>query len=52
MVLPRYWDTDAIIHLDEVVQIGQDAAAYALANKSTELDYYDIVCSSTYGPIP
>jgi hypothetical protein len=52
MVLPRYWDTDAIIHLDEVTQISQEAAAYAEQNKTTELDYYDIVCSPTYGPIP
>ena len=52
MVLPRYWDTDAIIHLDEVVQIGQEAAAYAETNKSTELDYYNIVCSPAYGPMP
>jgi peptidoglycan/xylan/chitin deacetylase (PgdA/CDA1 family) len=52
MVLPRYWDTDAIIHLDEVTQISQEAAAYAEQNKATELEYYDIVCSPTYGPIP
>jgi hypothetical protein len=52
MVLPRYWDTDAIIHLEQVMQIGQEAAAYAQANQSTELDYYDIVCSPAYGPIP
>jgi hypothetical protein len=52
LVLPRYWDTDAIIHLDEVMQIGQESAAYAQANKSTELDYYDIVCSPAYGALP
>jgi hypothetical protein len=52
LVLPRYWDTDAIIHLDEVTQISQEAAAYAEQNKATELEYYDIVCSPTYGPIP
>jgi len=52
MVLPRYWDTDAVIHLDEVIQIGQEAAAYAEANKATELAYYDIVCAPDYGPIP
>ncbi len=40
MVLPRYWDTDASLHLDDVIQIGQEAAAYAQANKSAELDYY------------
>jgi len=52
LVLPRYWDTDALQHLDDIVQISQDAAAYAEQNKSTELEYYDIVCSPTYGPIP
>jgi hypothetical protein len=52
LVLPRYWDTDASIHLDDVVQMGQEAAAYAEQNKATELEYYDIVCASQYGPIP
>jgi hypothetical protein len=52
LVLPRYWDTDAILHLDKVVQISQEATAYAVQNKATELEYYDIVCSPTYGPIP
>jgi hypothetical protein len=52
MVLPRYWDTDASIHLDDVVQVGQEAAAYAEQNKATELEYYDIVCAPQYGPIP
>jgi hypothetical protein len=52
MVLPRYWDTDAILHLDQVIQVGQDAGAYAEKNKAVELQYYDIVCSSKYGPIP
>jgi len=52
MVLPRYWDTDAILHLDQVIQIGQEAAAYAEKNKAVELEYYDIVCSSEDGPIP
>ena len=52
MVLPRYWDTDAIIHIPQVIQIGQEATAYAQANKSTELEYYDIVCSASYGAIP
>jgi hypothetical protein len=52
LVLPRYWDTDAIIHLPKVVQIGQEAAAYAQQNKTTELEYYDIVCAGQYGPLP
>ncbi len=52
MVLPRYWDTDAILHISDVIQIGQDSAAYAEQNKVLELEYYEIVCSPTLGPIP
>ena len=52
MVLPRYWDTDAAIHLKDVIQIGLDAATYAQANKPAEMNYYANICSSTYGPIP
>jgi hypothetical protein len=52
MVLPRYWDTDATLHIPQVVQISQAAAAYAVQNKSTELEYYDSVCAPTYGPVP
>jgi hypothetical protein len=26
--------------------------AYAEQNKEVELEYYDIVCAPTYGPIP
>lgn len=52
MVLPRYWDVDARAHIDTVMQIGEQAATYAQQNKATELEYYDIVCAPTYGPIP
>ena len=52
MTLPRYWDVDARTHLDEVRQIGNDAAAYAAQNKATELDYYNIACAPKLGPIP
>ncbi|MFZ5822183.1 MAG: hypothetical protein ACOYYJ_20005, partial [Chloroflexota bacterium] len=52
MTLPRYWDTDARAHLDSVRNLGNEAAAYAEQNKATELEYYDIVCAPTYGPIP
>lgn len=51
MTLPRYWDTDARAHIDTVRKIGKAAAAYAEQNKATELEYYDIVCAPTYGPI-
>ena len=52
LLLPRYWNKDTIEHLDEVLQISQEAAAYAEANRATELEYYDIVCAPTYGQIP
>ncbi|MFH1907616.1 MAG: polysaccharide deacetylase family protein, partial [Chloroflexota bacterium] len=52
MVLPRFWSYDAGKHIDEVRLIGQEAASYAEANKAIELEYYDIVCAPSYGPIP
>ncbi|MFZ5909904.1 MAG: hypothetical protein ACOYYU_07810 [Chloroflexota bacterium] len=52
MTLPRYWDTDARAHLDKVRNLGNEAAAYAEQNKAAELEYYDIVCAPTYGPLP
>jgi hypothetical protein len=52
MVIPRYWPYQVRSNLDAVRHIGQDAAAYAEQNKATELEYYDIVCAPTYGPIP
>jgi hypothetical protein len=52
MVLPRYWDTDALNHLDDIVNISQAAAAYAEQNKATELEYYDVVCAPSLGLIP
>lgn len=52
MTLPRYTDITARDHIDAVRAISQEAAAYAGQNKTVELEYYDIVCSPTYGPIP
>jgi hypothetical protein len=52
MTLPRYWDTDAGSKLDEIRIMGKDAAAYAEQVKAVELEYYDIVCAPTLGPIP
>jgi len=52
MVLPRYWDTDAATHLQEVIRIGLDAAAYAQANKTAELEYYSLTCLPSLGAIP
>lgn len=52
MVLPRYWPYQVQANLDLVRTIGNEAAAYAEQNKATELEYYDIMCAPTYGPIP
>jgi hypothetical protein len=52
MVLPRYWDTDAITHVNQVIQVGQEASAYAGQNEAVELEYYNISCEAQYGPIP
>ena len=52
MVLPRYWPYQVQANLDMVRNIGKEAAAYAEQNKATELEYYDIMCAPTMGPIP
>jgi hypothetical protein len=52
MTLPRYWDINARGELDTVRQIGEQAGIYEEQNRVIELEYYDIVCASTYGPIP
>lgn len=52
MVLPRYWDTDASLHIDTVRQISKAAASYAEQNEAIELEYYDIMCVPVTGAIP
>ena len=52
LTLPRYWPTQVLAELDTIRVMGNEAAAYAEQNKATELEYYDIVCAPTYGPIP
>ena len=52
MVIPRYWPYQVRSELDNVRNIGKEAAAYAEQNKATELEYYDIVCVPTMGSIP
>ncbi|HEU0294666.1 MAG TPA: polysaccharide deacetylase family protein [Anaerolineales bacterium] len=52
MVIPRYWPYQVRENLDSVRNIGNEAAAYAEQNRATELEYYDIVCAPTLGPIP
>jgi len=52
LTLPRYWPTQVLAELDTIRVMGNEATAYAEQNKLTELEYYDIVCTPTYGPIP
>lgn len=52
MVIPRYWPYQVRENLDTVRNIGKEAAAYVEQNKPIELEYYDIMCSPTLGPIP
>ncbi len=52
MVIPRYWPYQVRAELDNVRNIGKEAAAYAEQNKALELEYYDIVCAPALGQIP
>lgn len=52
MVIPRYWPYQVSSNIDTVRNIGNQAAEYAEQNKTVELEYYDIVCAPTYGPMP
>ena len=52
MVIPRYWPYQVRSELDNVRNIGKDAAAYAEQKKSTELEYYDIICAPVMGALP
>ncbi|HET6845992.1 MAG TPA: hypothetical protein VFH29_04115 [Anaerolineales bacterium] len=52
MVLPRYWPSQVLQNLDSIRLTGEQAAAYAEQNKTTELDYYDIVCAPSLGSLP
>jgi hypothetical protein len=52
MTLPRYWPSEAIMAIDRVRVMGEEAAEYAASNRDTEIEYYNIVCASTYGQMP
>ena len=52
MTLPRYWPSEAIMAIDKVRLMGDQAAEYAAGNRDTEIEYYNIVCASTYGQMP
>ena len=44
MVLPRYWDTTAIVELDNALQIAAAAQDYAAKVKESEMAYINIYC--------
>jgi hypothetical protein len=52
MTLPRFWPYQVHDSLDAVRIAGEQAAEHAALHKATELEYYDVVCASDYGPIP
>lgn len=52
MTLPTFSPQEALFALDFVRNVGKEAAAYAMGNKQLEHEYYEIVCSSEYGPMP
>ena len=52
MTLPRYSPDQVLDSIDAVRGTGKEAAAYAQANKASELEYYETVCRSTFGPMP
>ena len=52
MTLPRYSPDQALEAIDAVRASGKEAAAYAEANKATEIEYYEIMCRAAYGPLP
>ena len=52
LTLPRFWPTQVMAQLDTIRVMGKEAATYAEQNKAVELEYYDIVCAPSYGPIP
>ncbi len=52
MVLPRYWPSQVLENLDAIRLTGEQAGVYAEQNRATELEYYDIVCVPSLGPIP
>ncbi len=52
MTLPRYSPHEVLDSIDVVRSTGKEAAAYAQANKLSELEYYEAVCRTTFGPMP
>jgi hypothetical protein len=52
MTLPVFSPSEALTAIDLVRAVGKAAAAYAQDYKEIEHEYYEIVCSEEYGPMP
>jgi peptidoglycan/xylan/chitin deacetylase (PgdA/CDA1 family) len=52
LTLPRYWPSQVSGELDNIRLMGKEAAAHADASRATELEYYDLACAATHGPLP
>jgi hypothetical protein len=52
MTLPRYSQDQILNEIDRVRVTGNEAKAYAEANRAAEFKYYDTVCKPIYGPMP
>jgi len=52
MTLPRYWSLDAAERLDDVANVGEEAALAASQSHQQEVDYYNYNCQKNLGPLP
>jgi hypothetical protein len=52
MTLPRYSQDQVLDAIDQVRLTGNEARAYAKANKAAEFEYYKTVCEPIYGRMP
>jgi hypothetical protein len=52
MTLPRYSQDQVLDAVDKVRVTGNEAKAYAEANRAAEFEYYRIVCEPVYGKMP
>jgi peptidoglycan/xylan/chitin deacetylase (PgdA/CDA1 family) len=52
MVLPRYWSNEAGLALDQGIQAGEQAAAYAVQNYKKEAAWYRAECGDELPPMP
>lgn len=51
MLLPRYWDTAAVLNLEQAAEIGAAAQGFAKENYSAEASWYRQNCNSELPPL-